>query len=78
VRDVPHDADDAAIIAGIIALAHSLRLEVVAEGVETEAQLNFLRAQHCDLLQGYYMSPPVPADQFAELIRSREAKLLRA
>ncbi len=78
VRDVPQDADDAAIIAGIIALAHSLRLEVVAEGVETEAQLTFLRAQHCDLLQGYYLSPAVPADQFSALILAREAKLLRA
>jgi diguanylate cyclase (GGDEF)-like protein len=78
VRDVPHDADDAAIIAGIIALAHSLRLEVVAEGVETEAQLNFLRAHRCDLLQGYYLSPAVPAAQFAELVLARENKLLRA
>jgi EAL domain-containing protein (putative c-di-GMP-specific phosphodiesterase class I) len=78
VRDVPMDADDAAIIAGIIALAHSLRLEVVAEGVETEAQLNFLRGQHCDLLQGYILSPAVPATEFAELILAREAKLLRA
>ncbi|MES2152959.1 MAG: EAL domain-containing protein [Pseudomonadota bacterium] len=78
VRDVPHDADDAAIIAGIIALAHSLRLEVVAEGVETEAQLNFLRAQHCDLLQGYYLSRAVPAAEFAAFILQREAKLLRA
>jgi diguanylate cyclase (GGDEF)-like protein len=73
VRDVPHGADDAAIIAGIIALAHSLRLEVVAEGVETEAQLDFLRGQQCDLLQGYYLSPAVPAAQLAELILRREA-----
>ena len=78
VRDVPQDADDAAIIAGIIALAHSLRLEVVAEGVETEAQLTFLRAQHCDLLQGYYLSQAVPAAQFADLIRASQTKLLRA
>ena len=77
VRDVPQDADDAAIIAGIIALAHSLRLEVVAEGVETEAQLNYLKAQQCDILQGYYLSPAVPARQFAELVLAREAKLLR-
>jgi diguanylate cyclase (GGDEF)-like protein len=68
VRDVPHDADDAAIVKGIIALAHSLRLEVVAEGVETEAQLAFLRAQQCDMLQGYYLSMPVPADQFARYL----------
>ncbi|NHZ44059.1 EAL domain-containing protein [Massilia aquatica] len=77
VADVPHDADDAAIIAGIIALAHSLRLEVVAEGVETEAQLDYLRAQHCDLLQGWYLAPAMPADQFAEMIIKREAMALR-
>ncbi|MEO8600407.1 MAG: EAL domain-containing protein, partial [bacterium] len=59
VDDVPHDADDAAIIKGIIALAHSLRLEVVAEGVETESQLRFLRDQSCDLMQGYFLSKPV-------------------
>ena len=76
VRDVPQDADDAAIIKGIIALAHSLRLEVVAEGVETQAQLNYLREQFCDLLQGYYLSPAVPAAQFAQLVREREARLV--
>ncbi|PWF42252.1 EAL domain-containing protein [Massilia glaciei] len=78
VRDVPQDADDAAIVTGIIALAHSLRLEVVAEGVETEAQRAFLRGQNCDLLQGFWLSPALPAEGFSELIREREAKLLRA
>ena len=76
VRDVPHDADDAAIIAGIIALAHSLRLEVVAEGVETMAQLQFLREQNCDMLQGWYLSKAVPAAEFAAFIRAREAAQL--
>ncbi|MFC6520413.1 EAL domain-containing protein [Undibacterium arcticum] len=71
VRDVPHDADDAAIIKGIITLAHGLRLEVVAEGVETEAQLRFLRDQSCDLMQGYLLSKPVPAQQFAHFIMSQ-------
>ncbi|MES3020701.1 MAG: EAL domain-containing protein [Pseudomonadota bacterium] len=78
VRDVPQDADDAAIVTGIIALAHSLRLEVVAEGVETEAQRAFLRGQNCDLLQGFWLSPALPAEEFGKLIREREAKLLRA
>jgi EAL domain-containing protein (putative c-di-GMP-specific phosphodiesterase class I) len=64
VCDVPHDADDASIVTGIIALAHSLRLDVVAEGVETEAQLQFLREQSCDLMQGYLLSPPLPAEKF--------------
>ena len=72
VRDLPQDADDAAIVSAIIALAHSLRLEVVAEGVETESQLRFLREKHCDLLQGYYLSPAVPAAQFERLIRQRD------
>jgi EAL domain-containing protein (putative c-di-GMP-specific phosphodiesterase class I) len=72
VRDVSHDADDAAIVTGIIALAHSLRLNVVAEGVETESQLRFLREQSCDMQQGYYLSPPVPAAQFAADFLSKE------
>ncbi|MEC5160261.1 EAL domain-containing protein [Janthinobacterium sp. CG_S6] len=71
VRDLPQDADDAAIVAAIIALAHSLRLEVVAEGVETAAQLRFLQENRCDILQGYYLSPAVPAAQFAQLVRQR-------
>jgi diguanylate cyclase (GGDEF)-like protein len=75
VRDTPHDADDSAIVTGIIALAHSLRLEVVAEGVETEAQLAFLKAQGCDLFQGYLLSPPVPADQLPALAAAAVATL---
>ncbi len=71
VRDVCEDADDAAIVTGIIALAHSLRLEVVAEGVETESQLQFLREKSCDLIQGYYLSVPIPADQFARFITTK-------
>ncbi|WP_373889318.1 EAL domain-containing protein [Massilia sp. TS11] len=71
VRDVPGDVDDAAIVTSIIALAHSLRLEVVAEGVETLAQLEFLRDHRCDLLQGYYLSPAVPAAQFTALLENK-------
>jgi diguanylate cyclase (GGDEF)-like protein len=78
VRDVPQDADDAAIVTAIIALAHSLRLEVVAEGVETVAQLDFLRGRQCDLMQGYHLSPAVPAEQFAALVRQHEAVRARA
>lgn len=76
VRDVCQDADDAAIVTGIIALAHSLRLEVVAEGVETEPQLHFLREQSCDMLQGYYLSEPIPADQFVRkfLLKDGDAR----
>ncbi len=76
VRDICEDADDAAIVTGIIALAHSLRLEVVAEGVETEAQLSFLREKSCDLMQGFYLSKAVPAEQFLHLITAK-TKLLQ-
>jgi EAL domain-containing protein (putative c-di-GMP-specific phosphodiesterase class I) len=57
--------DRAAIIAAIIAMAHSLGLSVVAEGVETELQRAYLQAQACDEFQGYLMSKPVPAEEFA-------------
>jgi EAL domain-containing protein (putative c-di-GMP-specific phosphodiesterase class I) len=52
----------------IIVMAHSLRHTVIAEGVETAAQVEFLRAYGCDEMQGYYFSKPVPADQFEALL----------
>ena len=70
VRDITTDPDDATIAAAIIGLAHNLRLGVVAEGVETAAQLDFLRAQGCDTVQGYLYSRPVPADDFAVLLQN--------
>ncbi len=65
VRDIESDADDAAIIRAIIAMAHSLDLRVTAEGVETQGQLAALRKLRCDQFQGYFLSPAVPADEFA-------------
>jgi EAL domain-containing protein (putative c-di-GMP-specific phosphodiesterase class I) len=62
--------DSAAIATAIIALGHSLRLKVVAEGVEHEAQLEFLRSRNCDEYQGYYFSRPVPAEAFESLLRT--------
>ena len=59
IRDVTTDADDASIALAIISLAHSLKLKVVAEGVETQAQLEFLKAQGCDEMQGYYFARPL-------------------
>lgn len=61
VRDVTTDPSDAAIVSAVITMAHSLNLKVVAEGVETEEQLQFLRRQNCDVIQGYYFSRPASA-----------------
>ncbi len=67
VKDIPNNADNTAIIKAIIAMAHSLKLKVIAEGVETEEQLIFLRSQACDEIQGYLLSHPLPAEVFARL-----------
>jgi EAL domain-containing protein (putative c-di-GMP-specific phosphodiesterase class I) len=68
IRDVTTNPDDAAITHAIIQMAHSLKLNVVAEGVETAAQLQYLRDHLCDAMQGYYFSRPVAAEDFAEMI----------
>jgi EAL domain-containing protein (putative c-di-GMP-specific phosphodiesterase class I) len=73
VRDIPADADDSAITLAVIAMAHSLRLKVIAEGVETKSQLTFLKSKSCDEMQGYYLSPPLPADKATALLRERQA-----
>jgi len=72
VRDLPDDADDAAITKAVISLAHSLNLKVVAEGVETLAHLDALRSYGCDEIQGYYISRPLPAEGCA-LLLAKEA-----
>ena len=61
--------DDAAITSAIIAMAKSLNLKVIAEGVETEAQMSFLRARQCDEIQGYYFSQPLTVDKVAAKLR---------
>ncbi|MGE0386009.1 MAG: putative bifunctional diguanylate cyclase/phosphodiesterase [Gammaproteobacteria bacterium] len=70
VRDITTDADDATIASAIIGLAHNLRLKVVAEGVETDSQLAFLREKGCDQAQGYLFSRPVPAQDLDGMLRS--------
>lgn len=71
VRDIAEDRDDFAIAATIVSIGHSLRLNVLAEGVETEEQLNILEAGNSDMAQGYLFSVPVPAAEFAELLRTQ-------
>lgn len=68
VRGVPANAEDAGIVTAVVALAKSLSLGLVAEGVETQEQLAFLAGLDCNEYQGYYFSRPVPADQFAGLL----------
>ena len=72
VRDVTSE-EDAHIALGVIALAHSLKVKVIAEGVETIAQLDFLREHACDRLQGYLFSRPMPARNFETFIRQKHA-----
>jgi EAL domain-containing protein (putative c-di-GMP-specific phosphodiesterase class I) len=69
IRDVTTNADDAAIATAIINMAHSLRLKVIAEGVETREQLDFLRIYGCDEIQGYILSEPLPADELSAKFR---------
>ncbi|WIG57226.1 MAG: Sensory box histidine kinase [Rhodanobacteraceae bacterium] len=73
VGDITTDPDDAAITSTIITMAHSLQLKVVAEGVETAEQLAFLRAQHCDEIQGYWFSRPLTAEACLEFLDRRAA-----
>ena len=68
VRGLPHDADDVAIVQAVIAMAHSLGLSVVAEGVETPGQLAFLKAQGCDEVQGFLLGRPMAPDLLAALL----------
>ncbi len=70
VQDITTDPDDAAIALAVISMAHSLRLKVIAEGVETEGQLDFLRRQDCDEIQGYYLSRPLPAAEITTWLRA--------
>jgi len=70
VRDIPHDPDDSAITAAIIALAQTLKLEMIAEGVETAAQRDFLRAGGCRVMQGYLFSRPQPPEDITRLLQT--------
>ena len=78
VQGIPDDADDVALTKAIIAMAHSLNLRVVAEGVEDIRQLDVLRACGCDEVQGFLFSRPVPATEFARLLRQADAMVSNA
>ena len=69
IRHLPQDAEDKAITEAIIGMGKALSLTVVAAGVETEEQMNFLKEQFCDEMQGYYFSKPIMPEQFADLLR---------
>jgi predicted signal transduction protein with EAL and GGDEF domain len=70
IMDIPADAGDMKIARAIIAMAHALRLNVVAEGVENAEQLNFLRSYRCDAAQGYFFFRPLPADEVADALKT--------
>jgi EAL domain-containing protein (putative c-di-GMP-specific phosphodiesterase class I) len=78
VRDIPGDPEDAAIASAVIALGHSLRLTIVAEGVETAEQLAFMRERGCHRVQGYYFSRPMPAGELTAFLRGPSAKVRSA
>jgi diguanylate cyclase (GGDEF)-like protein/PAS domain S-box-containing protein len=74
IRQIGAAPDETGIVTAVISMAHSLKLRVVAEGVETREELEFLRAHHCDEVQGYYFSRPVLPDVFAALLRTGTAE----
>lgn len=72
VRDMTHNYDDAEIARAIINLGHTLGLEIVSEGVETKEQLELLKQQGCDIIQGYYISKPIPASEIPDFLRANK------
>ena len=74
IRDLVSDPDDAAIVRAIIQMARSLKLKTIAEGVESEELANLLRIFHCDEIQGYWFSRPLPADELEAFVRAHQAE----
>jgi len=68
VDDLPDNSEAVAVAISIISMTHSLKLKAIAEGVESDGQLNFLRDNHCDQIQGYLFSKPLPGDKFYDLL----------
>jgi len=69
IRDIPHVNQTSAIIRAIVDLSHNLNLKVVAEGVQTQEQLNYLKEIGCDMIQGYYISKAIKSQQIKDIIR---------
>jgi len=78
IRAVPVNADDAAIAAAIISMGRNLNLKVIAEGVENEGQMSFLRKHQCDGMQGYYFSKPLLPNEVPNKLRSNKTETLSA
>ena len=75
VQDLPHDKDDATLTQTIINLATSLDIGLVAEGVETEAQVEFLLDRDCNIGQGFLFSRPIPAEEFTQLLNDYQGQI---
>lgn len=71
IQRLPDNKDDAAIVEAIVAMAHSLELEVITEGVETHGQLKFINELNCHAIQGYYFSPPISIDKCMQLVKQK-------
>jgi diguanylate cyclase (GGDEF)-like protein len=77
VRDIPNNQDDCAIVKTIIAMARNLRLGVIAEGVESQEQIDFLQSEGCDEIQGFFLSPPISPDAFSHGFPATAQRVLR-
>ena len=77
IRMIMSDPRDAAITKGIIGIAHSLKISVVAEGVDDIRQMEFLRQHNCDALQGYLISRPIPVEEFTHMLTSSRGTVIR-
>jgi len=77
VRDLPHNSDDVAITRAVIAMAHSLKMSVVAEGVEHQHQFDLLKDEGCDEFQGYYCRPPLAETELLRFLRDEKARQAR-
>ncbi len=73
ITDITTNSNDRAVVEAIVSLSHHLKMKVVAEGVETKEQLDFLREQRCHEIQGYYLAKPLPVDEFRDFVRKYRA-----